>query len=315
MRNALNVPICQAIATMCLVCAANAADPTKALQNVLNKSDYNLVNPAQDRIFAGGIVVSDKKHSSFYGVPPGVTPEGTTPVTAAWAKADLTSSFSLQALLSGIGSVVNAGLGFKRDKQLTLEQIDATGFQVDHPETVIANNTVKAQVTKWLQKYNVYIVHTALATSNISVTASSSFDVKAAFGTALPTCPAPANGAKPTTDSAGSGGAAGAGTTANTAGTRAVDGANAATAATAAAGSVSKAAPTASLDVCQASSSKLTLSVSKPLVFAVSLNPVTMDASGALQVEPVLKVAPGNGIRALQAPAVKWQAVSWPNMK
>src|SRR5262245_5134931 len=127
------------VAAPCLITPADAADATKTLQNVLNRSDYNLVYPAQDRIFAGGIVVSDKKHSAFYGLPPGVSPEATSPMIAVWPKNDLSNSFSLQTLLGGIGSVLNAGLGFKRNQQLALEQINATGLQVDHPDTVIAN--------------------------------------------------------------------------------------------------------------------------------------------------------------------------------
>jgi hypothetical protein len=48
-------------------------------------------------------------------------------------------------------------------------------------------------------------------------------------------------------------------------------------------------------------------------VFAVSLNPISMNAEGALKVDPILKVAPGSGVRTLNAaPAAKWQQVTWP---
>jgi hypothetical protein len=315
MNNGVRRLIGCSFATVYLLSVARADNSIKPLQSVLNKTDYNLVYPAQSNIFAGGILVADKKHSSFYGLPVGVAAQPASPVSAAWAKTDLNSSFSLQALISGIGTLVSGGLGVSHTKQLGLEQINASGFEVAHPELVIENAAVKTQITSWLgQRYSVYIVHTALSTSNISVTSSSSTGVTAAFGTTLPACPAGSTPAKPSdgTGAAGTGatGSTGAATGTGAKETRAVDGTPAAGNATS--GAAGK--PTASLQACLNSSSKITLSTAIPLVFAASLNPVTLGANGVLQVGPVLKIAPGGAFRDLNHPpkVTTWKPSAWP---
>jgi hypothetical protein len=268
---------------------------TKPLQSVLNRSNYNLVYPATSDVFAGGILVSDGKHSSFYGLPPGVPAPNTIPVNATWGKEDISSSFSLQALLSGLGKIVNAGAKFDKSNKLTLAQISASGSEITNPalSALTDNQIVMAQVGQWInQHFRVYVVHAALKTSSISVTSSGSWDVSAAFGTALPQCP-PAtsgNGTTPATSS---------------------------TPATAQSQAPSKGAPTASLQACSNSNSSLSLTTDTPLVFAASLNPIVL-INGKLQVGPILTLVTSGAVRgdgSRPPSSITWRKQDWPAAK
>ena len=269
---------------------------TKPLQSVLNRSNYNLVYPATSDIFAGGILVSDNKHSSFYGLPPGVAVPDTSSVSATWGKEDISSSFSLQALLSGLGKIVNAGAKFEKNNKLTLAQISASGTEITNSALAAVNDNqiVITQVNQWIsQKYRVYVVHTALKTSSISVTSSGSWDVNAAFGTTLPQC---------ASNAAGSGGTP----ATNNSGTPSTH-----------TQSPTSGPPTASLQACANSNSSLSLSTDTPLVFAASLNPIVL-VNGKLQVGPILTLVTGGAVKGLgsRAPSsLAWTKLDWPTAR
>jgi hypothetical protein len=247
------------VVASCLI--ASADNPVKLLQNQLNSVDYNLVNPASSGVVAGGLVAADNKHASYNGLPSGVTVPA-NPSSASFFGTAGSHSFNLQALLSSIATIASGGLSINHKSQLTVDQIDASAQTVD-PNAVIANPAVANIIKTWLSmKYSVYVVDTTMSTASISISSSSSTDIAGAFGTKLPSCPT------------------GTGTT----------GAKQATGATG-----SSAAPTASLEACLNSSSKVTLSSATPLVFATSLRPVTLQ-NGNLFAGPVSQIVKGGQV-------------------
>jgi len=280
------------LAALCLMARDTA---TKPLQTVLNRSNYNLVYPATSDVFAGGILVSDGKHSSFYGLPPGVSAPDTIPVSATWGKEDISSSFSLQGLLSGLGKIVNAGAKFDKNNKLTLAQISASGSEITNPalSALSENQIVMTQVNQWIgQRFRVYVVHAALKTTSISVTSSGSWDVSTAFGTALPQC-TPATNSNSTTPA----------TNSNAAATPAQ--------------SPSKGAPAASFQACANSNSSLSLTTDTPMVFAASLNPIVL-VNAKLQVGPILTLVTGGAVRgdgSRPPSSLTWKKLDWPAAK
>jgi hypothetical protein len=259
----------------CLV--ASADSPVKLLQNQLNSVDYNLVNPASSAVVAGGLVVADKKHASYNGLPSGVT-FPTNLSSASFFGSTGSRSFSLQALLSSIATIASGGLSINHASQLTVDQINASAQTVD-ANAVVANQAVANNVKTWISmKYGVYIVATTMSTASISISSSSSTDIAAAFGTKLPSCPS------------------GTGTT----------GAKQATGATG-----TSTSPTASLEACLNSSSQVTLSSAMPLVFATSLRPVTLQ-NGNLFVGPVSQIVKGGQVTfALEGAKPQPVKVDW----
>jgi hypothetical protein len=319
---------------MCGICAVvtflYASDKsTKPLQSVLNKTNYNLVYPATSDVFAGGILVSDNKHSSFYGLPPTVSTPETQPVTAAWGQGDISSSFSLQALLGGLGKLITGGLGVGKSSTLKLSQINASGAEVTNAalSTLSQNPDVVRQVNTWLGlHYRVYIVHTALATTSISINTTGNVDVTAAFGSSLPKCPAAPASNSSTSNPQGTSGSNATGTGGTSSGqngsgsptSASTSGAGKTPAKTTTAASTSKSSPTVSLQACYNSSTSLSLTTDKPLVFAASLNPF-IPMNGSLQVGPVLTLVTGGAVREPGQPkppaTLNWQAVAWPTAK
>jgi hypothetical protein len=279
---------CIVLAASCL--AASGADKSvEKLQSELNNVGYSLVDPARSDVVAGGFVVADKnrKHASYNDISSGTT-FATTPFSASIYSATSSGSFSLAALVSSIAKSVSGGASVAHNSQLTLKQIDASGQKVD-ATAVVANPAVQSQVKKWLSDkahYNVYIVEVALGTTSISITSNSSTDIAAAFGTNLPTCPAPsgttpAAGTTPATATTPAAGATPAAGTKKKAGTPAAASPSPAGAAT----------PNATLQACMTSSSVVGLSTTTPLIFATSLRPVTLAADGTISVSPLAQVA------------------------
>jgi hypothetical protein len=293
-----------------------AADKSvQALQKVLNSSDYNLVNPANNFIFAGGIVVSDQKHSSFYGLPATVTKPATDDVIASWPKSQINGSVSVQAILSGLAKLFGGSAKFSHSNQLTLDEIDASGKRIQDGllDTLAANPVVASQIATWLKdpknKYSVYFVNTVLATTNLSVSSSSGTNVAAAFQTTPPTCTTPTQPAATTTPAT---------TTTPTTSTTA----NTATPTTTAPATpttttqTSGSSTTGNLQACVAvsNSSQLSLSTKTPLYFAATLNPVSLE-NGKVVLGPVVQLTKSGSMSPVSSSppsSSKWKKVNWP---
>lgn len=315
------------VACICTVaCSDNAKN---ALKSELNSTNFNLVDPANDWTYAGGIVVYDTHNSkagaTFYGLPPGVSKPETVPATAVWGQDKINSSFTLQALVSGIGSLVKGGLGVNHSNQITLAQINASGTRVEHPETILTNPAVSAQIKTWLAggRYSVYLVNTALDTTSLSVTTTSSTGITAAFGSSLPQCQKPASGNTTGGSTGGTGGNTGGTTTGDTTGaTSSGSRAGASKPAGNSAGGTngsSSSGPTGTLQACKNDDSTFSLSTQTPLVFATLTNAVTLQSGGDLQLVPVSETVTGGGERGKAVPTQaatlsgKWKQSAWPN--
>ena len=306
------ISLCCLAAGTCLV--ASGQNYVKLLQNDLKSATLNLVNPATTDVVAGGLVVSDGNIASYNSLPTAVSFKPSAPTQESFYASTNTKSFSLAALLSGIGSVLNAGLSVNHNNTTTINQIDATAQSV-RAEDVVANGDVSKLIKTWIQagdkkpKYSVYVVIKTYSSKTISVSDMSSTGVAAAFGTDLPTCPdasgsTDAKGASGQTSATGGGGAKGAsgapakGATASSGG----KGASGATGVPGAAAGAVVAKPTASLKFCSNSSSKVSLNAANPLIFAVAVRPVTFDAQGNLVSGPVSVVLKPAQVGALTEP-------------
>lgn len=332
-----------AISTCFVACNDDAKD---ALKSELNKTDFNLVDPANDWTYAGGIAVYDTKNPKagtvFYGLPPGVDKPQTTPATASWGADKISGTFTAQALVSGLGTVVKGGLSVNHSNQTTLAQINASGARLSNPEAILNNPAVATQIKSWLSsnRYSVYIVSTALTTSSLSATTSSSAGVSAAFGSSVQQCPASSGGtssggtttrgttgAGTTTGGTSTGGGAAPGstgggtsgggpTTGGTAGGGAT-GTGAAGGGTGGTTAGGTSGPTANLQVCKNDDSSFTLTTQASLVFATLTNAVALQ-DGTLQLIPVAETVPGGGERGKEIPSQaamlsgKWTRRSWP---
>lgn len=192
-------------------------DPTQQLQSVLNKSDYNLINPANNFVYPGGLLVADNKHASFWGLPAAVAKPDTADFQAAWPKEELSKSFSLAAAISALLKVFSGGASVNHTSQLTLDQLNAAGKEVQAGalDSLITNPAIVAKVKSWLADpahYRVYFVSGVLASTSISISTSSGTSVAGAFLTSVPTCNPPAGGsASSTGGSASSTGGSGSG--------------------------------------------------------------------------------------------------------
>ena len=138
-------------------CEDKAEIPLKSL---VNSKNYNLISPAQGKgpggIFPGGIVVSNGKASTFFGLPTGVPPPGThDPEPETFPTEGLGTSAQLRALTTGLEKVFpgNPGVEAKKTSQLTVEQIEATSFKVtDQPQDIVNGNpAVKRQIKTWIK--------------------------------------------------------------------------------------------------------------------------------------------------------------------
>jgi len=304
-----------------LACNDNAKN---ALKSELNTTGFNLVDPANDWIYAGGVAVYDNQNpkagTTFYGLPQGVQKPQTVPATAVWGADKINSNFTLQALVAGVGTVVKAGLGVNHSKQITLAQINGSGTRVEHPEAIVSDPAVSSQLKTWLTggRFSVYIVNTALNTTSLSATTTSATGVTAAFGDTLPQCQNSStgnnsSGGNGVTTNGGSNGSNNNGSSGAT-GTESRSGASLPGAATSGGGT----APTGTLQACKNSDSSFTLNTQTALVFATLTNAVTLQADGTLQVLPVTAPVPGGEERRkpipTQAEALsgKWEQNKWP---
>jgi len=317
-------------ALLCFSMISCQPNAQQTLQSELNSSGWNLLNPAGNWVYPGGIFVQEKKILTFYGLPEGASrlPTGPLPPPgAAWGQNINSESFSVVALLNGIGSILGTSIGggvtYSKSSQETAQEIDASGMCVLVSTTstqppqcgmdvgnLLTEAPVSKQIKAWLQNknagYSVYVVTKVASTSSLSVTTSSSNGVSAVFLVNLPQCPppnqpsgsvSPAGGAA----SAGGSGSGNAPATGGTAGTATT---------TSTAGS-----PTVSLQACKVSSSQFTLNTSAPLVFAVEAVQVNMDQNGNLQTTPVAFTM-AHPIQPIQPkPAIvkgRWQLRPWP---
>jgi len=303
-----------AICTYLIACDDHAKN---ALKSELNKTNYNLVDPANDWTYAGGIAVYDthnpKAGTAFYGLPAGVQKPQTEPATAAWGQDQIDSTFTAQALAGGLGTVVKLGFGFDHNKQTTLAQINASGARLPNPELMLTNPTVAAQIKTWLSggRFNVYIVSTALTTTNLSAKTSSSTGVAAAFGDDVKQC-TPQTGGSATGGNTTGGGSTAGGTSAGGTTTRTTTAAG--STATGAATSGTNTGPTVSVQVCKTDDSTFSLATQTPLVFATLTNAVTLQPDGTPQINPVPGVSPGGRLKQAQVamPSGKWKQQPWP---
>jgi len=301
-------------------------DAKNALKSELNKTNYNLVDPANDWTYAGGIAVYDTKNpkagTAFYGLPRGVQKPQTETATAAWGADEINSNFTAQTLLSGIGSILNLGFAFDKSKHTTLAQISASGARLTNPELIVQDATVANKVKSWLSggQYKVYIVSTALTTTNLSAKISDSTGVAGAFGSDVKQCTA-STGSNTTGDVTSGGGttgetAAGGNTTTARATTRAnTAGGSAGTIANSSTGT----GVTVTAQVCKTDDSTFTLATQTPLVFATLTNEVELGPNDTLVVRPVPGVtryllASQKPQRKSQAAILsgKWKQQAWP---
>jgi hypothetical protein len=229
----------------------------------------------------------------------------------------------MQLLLDNFEKLVSGGISISHNTNITLEQINASGAYVPNPEIVIANPAVANQVSAWLSDrragYRVYIVNTSLSTTSISV--SSSSEIAAAFGTKPPTCSTTANvtasgqtsGGSSNTNTTGQGGApTKTGTTASKSTKAPIDGSTA----NSTPGNVGNKSGLGLLACISAgNTSQATLSTMTPLIFAASLNPVSVDNAGNLRVDPVLHIATGTLLASegsLPPESSNWEPKPWP---
>ena len=339
------LPRAYILASAILLCFCFASCDNKSeelLQSELNNSGWNLVNPANNWTYAGGIVVQDSKNASFYGLPQGTSALPTGPIPppgATWGQSTASGSFSVQALINGIGKVlgssIQAGVSVNHSSQETVQKINASGTCVQvgpqcgmDVQALLSQPLVSNQIKLWLQnknpEYAVFVVTKVLTTTNLSVSTSSSSGVDAALGS-LQQCPS-SNGTPNPTPAGGATGAGGTGGGA-TGATGAGGTGNTQTGSTNATGTNTSTgnSPTASLQFCQNSSSQFSMSTSSPLVFAAETVPVTLDSGGNLQAGPI--AVHHGGFMALTAPATgptsppppqakvfqgRWQQKSWP---
>src|ERR1700746_2488463 len=198
-----------AVLAICVSLVACNDKAKNALKSELNKTNFNLVDPANDWTFAGGLVVYDNQNpkagATFYGLPANVEKPQAVPATAVWGAEDMDNNFTVQALVSGLGQVVNGVVAFNHSNKTTLAQINASGTRVPNPENIVANSEVAKQVKSWLNggRFSVYIVNTVLNTTSLSAKTSSSTGVSAAFGSDIKKCqPTSGSGAADTGNNA-----------------------------------------------------------------------------------------------------------------
>jgi hypothetical protein len=317
--NCLNLTLCGLLALcVCIVACDNKA--LDALKAELNRTNFNSVFPANDWTYAGGLAVYDSKNpkggTTFYGLPAGVDKPQTEPANAAWGAQEIDSSFTVQALVSGLGHVlkspISGGVAVNYNAKTTLAQINATGTRAVHPDAILSNPTVAGQITQWLKTghLSVYIVSTALDTSNLSAKTTDSGGVTAAFGGTIKEC------APPTGGSSAAGSTTGGSTTGgSTAGGSTTGGTTTGGTTTSGTGG-----GTASLQGCKTNDDSFTLTTTTPLVFATLTNAVTLQPDGAsLFFNPAPQVPPGGFERGKAIPTQaatlssgKWKKASWP---
>lgn len=281
-----------------LGCPDKAVAP---LKKVINSRDYNLIDPAESEgtagIFPGGLLVSQKKVSTFNGLPTGVAPPPPLQGSVSFSAEALSTSTSIQAATTGLEKLIGGNPAFSSNSssQLTLKQIDASSFKVppsDLQNLIDNNASVSDQIKKWLsdKRNTVFIVDTVLTTSNISLTKSGTGDVSAAFNGTLVPCPAAGGGAAP------AGGATPAATPLS--------------------------GPGGSVTVCRTSNDVLTLSTANSLAFAAAVRPVTIGVSGKPEVGAVYKLVEGGQANKTggqsssnaggQLPST-WKVAGWPH--
>ena len=297
---------------VCFVACNNKA--LDALKTELNKTNFNSVNPANDWTYAGGIAVYDNKNPkggvTFYGLPSGVDKPQTEAANAVWGAQEIDSTFTVQALVNGLGTVLKApisgGVAVNYGSQTTLAQITATGTRAVHPDAILSNPVVASQITSWLKTGNlsVYIVNTALDTTSLSAKTTDSGGVSAAFGGTLKDCPSSSGNSSGGSSSGGSA-SGGSGSGGSSSGGSASGGSS---------------GPSASLQGCKTGNDSFTLTSSTPLVFATLTNAVTLQPDGSLFFNPAPQVPPGGFERTkgipTQAPtlsAEKWKTMPWPS--